>query len=171
MHRALDWPRHFGNGTLTTTTSMSKPRARIERSSGGVVARRIGGSVHFLLIKDPYGKWGLPKGHLEDGESSEEAAVREVSEETGLDQLEVGPPLGTIDWYFRLKGHLIHKFCDYFFMASTDGETKPELEEGITECLWLPVQEAISIVAYDNARQVVERAAEVLESDEVTGLI
>ena len=150
---------------------MSKPEARVERSSGGVVARRIEGSVHFLLIKDPYGRWGLPKGHLEDGESPEEAAVREVGEETGLDQLEVGPSLGTIDWYFRLKGDLIHKFCDYFFMASADGDPRPEVEEGITECLWLPVQEAISTVAYDNARRVVERAAEVVRSDDVTGLV
>lgn len=150
---------------------MARPRARIERSSGGVVARRIGDSVHFLLIKDPYGKWGLPKGHLEGEESPEEAAVREVSEETGLHQLELGPSLGTIDWYFRLKGDLIHKFCEYFFMASRDGDTEPEVNEGITECLWLPVREAITTVAYDNARQVVERAAEVLESDEVTGMI
>ena len=148
---------------------MAGPRARIERSSSGVVARRIEGSVHFLLIKDPYGKWGLPKGHLEGDESSAEAAVREVGEETGLDALEMGPSLGTIDWYFRLKGDLIHKFCEYFLMASRDGEARPELEEGITECLWLPVPDAIMTVAYDNARQVMARAAEALESDDPWG--
>jgi 8-oxo-dGTP pyrophosphatase MutT (NUDIX family) len=150
---------------------MARPRARIERSSGGVVARRLGGSVHFLLIKDPYGKWGLPKGHLEAEESSEEAAVREVGEETGLDEIEVGPSLGTIDWHFRLKGDLIHKFCEYFLMASRDGDTMPEAEEGITECLWLPVPDAITTVAYDNARQVVERAAEALASDELKDMV
>ncbi len=136
-----------------------------------MVARRIEGSVHFLLIKDPYGKWGLPKGHLEGEESSEEAAVREVGEETGLDELRLGPSLGTIDWYFRLKGDLIHKFCEYFLIASPNGDTRPEVEEGITECLWLPVPEAITAVAYDNARQVVERAAEALASDEVKGIL
>ena len=150
---------------------MAAPKARIERSSGGVVARRIGGSVHFLLIKDPYGKWGLPKGHLEGEESSEEAAVREASEETGLDQLALGPCLGTIDWYFRLKGNLIHKFCDYFLMTSKEGDPDPEVEAGITECLWLPVEAPMRRVAYDNTRQIVERAAEVLESNEVAGLI
>jgi 8-oxo-dGTP pyrophosphatase MutT (NUDIX family) len=150
---------------------VSKPRARIERSSGGVVARRVEGSVHFLLIKDPYGKWGLPKGHLEREETSEEAAVREVGEETGLAGLEMGPSLGTIDWYFRLKGDLIHKFCEYFLMASRDGDTIPELDEGITECLWLPIPDAITTVAYDNARLIVERAAEAIESDKVKGII
>ena len=93
---------------------MTRRKARIEHSSGGVVARRVDESVHLLLIRDPYGKWGLPKGHVENGESSREAAVREVREETGLTHLEPGPSLGTIDWYFRLKGDLVHKFCDYF---------------------------------------------------------
>jgi len=150
---------------------MSKPRARIERSSGGVVARRMKGSVHFLLIKDPYGKWGLPKGHLEGEETVGEAAVREVGEETGLTDLEMGPSLGTIDWHFRLKGDLIHKFCEYFLMASPDGDTRPEVEEGITECRWLTVPDAITAVAYDNARQIIERAAEALRSDEMKRII
>jgi 8-oxo-dGTP pyrophosphatase MutT (NUDIX family) len=150
---------------------MSKPKAKIERSSGGVVARRIDGTVHFLLIKDPYGKWGLPKGHLEGEETSEEAAVREVREETGLVELEMGPSLGTIDWYFRLKGDLVHKFCEYFVMASSSGDTSPEVDEGITECQWLPVPAAITTVAYDNARQIVKRAAEALETDQVKRIL
>lgn len=150
---------------------MSKPRERIERSSGGVVARRIDGTVHFLLIKDPYGKWGLPKGHLEGEETSEVAAVREVREETGLVELEMGPSLGTIDWHFRLKGHRVHKFCEYFLMASSSGDATPEVEEGITECRWLPVPAAITTVAYDNARQIVERAAEALESNQAKRIL
>ncbi len=148
---------------------MAGSKAKIERSAGGVVARRIEGSVHFLLIRDPYGRWGLPKGHLEGEESAEEAAAREVREETGLDEIVLGPPLGTIDWYFSLRGEVIHKFCDYFLMTSNEGVPAPEVEEGITECVWLPVEEAIQTVEYDNARQVVRKAAEALESDEVAG--
>ena len=150
---------------------VTRRKARIEHSSGGVVARRVDGRVHLLLIRDPYGKWGLPKGHVENGESSREAALREVSEETGLTRLDPGPSLGTIDWYFRLKGDLVHKFCDYFLMVSPDGDTSPEVAGGITECRWLPVEEAISTVAYDNAREVVARAAEVLNSGEADALL
>lgn len=150
---------------------MTKRKARIEHSSGGVVARHMDGAVHLLLIRDPYGKWGLPKGHVEDGESSREAALREVREETGLTGLDAGPSLGTIDWYFRLKGELVHKFCDYFLMASRDGDPSPEVTEGITECRWLPVEEAIATVAYDNAREVVVRAADVLNSSEADALL
>ncbi len=150
---------------------MTKRKARIEHSSGGVVARRVNGTVCLLLIRDPYDKWGLPTGHVEGGESSLDAALREVREETGLTRLDPGPSLGTIDWYFRLKGDLVHKFCDYFLMASPDGDTTPEVSEGITECRWLPVEEAIETVTYDNAREVVVRAADVLKSGEANALL
>jgi len=129
-----------------------------------VVIRVIAGGVNVLLIRDPYGKWGLPKGHLEGAESSPDAALREVQEETGLAELVLGPDLGTIDWYFRFDGTLIHKYCDYFLMASHNGDARPEVAEGITECVWLPVEEAVTTVAYDNARQVVVRAQEVIRS-------
>jgi 8-oxo-dGTP pyrophosphatase MutT (NUDIX family) len=126
-----------------------------------VVLRRIRGTIYVLLIRDPYGNWGLPKGHLEGGESSQEAGLREVEEETGLRDLELGPRLRTIDWYFRLKGKLIHKHCTFFLMASESGEPVPEEAEGITECRWIPLLEAVEIVAYENAREVVRDAARV----------
>jgi 8-oxo-dGTP pyrophosphatase MutT (NUDIX family) len=150
---------------------MTQERARREQSAGGVVIRAIAGDVHVLLIRDPYGKWGLPKGHLEGGESSRDAALREVREETGLAELTLGPELGTIDWYFRFEGALIHKYCDYFLMVSHDGEARPEVDEGITECVWLPVEEAVTTVAYDNARQVVVRAREVIRSGEADPIL
>jgi 8-oxo-dGTP pyrophosphatase MutT (NUDIX family) len=134
-------------------------RAREEKSAGGVVLRRIRGILHVLLIRDSYGNWGLPKGHLEEGESPEDAGMREVGEETGLGDLELGPRLRTIDWYFRLKGRLIHKHCTFFLMASSDGDPVPEEEEGITECRWVPLLEAVEAVAYENAREVVRDAA------------
>ena len=142
-------------------------RAREEWSAGGVVLRRLQGKIHALLIKDPYGNWGLPKGHLEGSENPQEAGLREVSEETGLQDLELGPKLRTIDWYFRLKGRLIHKHCTFFLMGSSSGEAVPEEEEGITECRWLPLLEAIDAVGYENAREVMRDAARVaLDSED-----
>lgn len=139
-----------------------RTRARIERSAGGVVVRTIQGQIHVLVIRDPYQNWGLPKGHLESGERSGEAAVREVREETGLADVRLGQELATIDWYFRAGGRLIHKFCAFYLMLSDEGEPIPELDEGITECVWLPLDEASARISYDNAREVVDVAREIL---------
>lgn len=127
-----------------------------------MVVRFIEGEAHVLVIRDPYQNWGLPKGHLENGEGSGDAAVREVREETGLADLALGQELATVDWYFRAGDKLIHKFCAFYLMTSAEGEPVPELAEGITECVWLPLAEAANRISYDNAREVVNVAREVL---------
>lgn len=134
----------------------------VERSAGGVVVRALKGVPHVLLIRDPYRKWGLPKGHIEEGEGPQEAAVREVREETGLEHLILGPDLGEIDWTFRQRGRRIHKFCRFYLMASFQGDCSPEEEEGISACRWLPSPKALATVSYGNARSIVQRALERL---------
>ncbi len=142
-----------------------RTKARVERSAGGVVVRQIAGRPHILVIRDPYQNWGLPKGHVENGERSGDAAIREVREETGLDDLELGQELASIDWYFRAGGKLIHKFCAFYLMTSREGDPHPEAAEGITECAWLPLAEAAERISYDNARDVVNAARETLGAD------
>jgi 8-oxo-dGTP pyrophosphatase MutT (NUDIX family) len=127
------------------------------------VIRHIDGVPHVLVIRDPYKNWGLPKGHLEDGETAGEAAVREVREETGLTDLDLGGELATIDWYFRAGGRLVHKFCAFYLMTSRVGDPVPELDEGISECVWLPLPEAEVRISYDNARDVVKVAREQIQ--------
>jgi 8-oxo-dGTP pyrophosphatase MutT (NUDIX family) len=122
------------------------------------VYRRVPDDAFFLLIRDPYENWGLPKGHLERGETPEQAALREVGEETGIQRLELRGPLGTIDWFFREGPDLIHKYCHFFLMETDDQTTRPQLEEGISECLWLPLDEALQTLTYDNARTVLQVA-------------
>lgn len=123
-----------------------------------MVVRARAGVPHVLLIRDPYQNWGLPKGHLEAGEDAPTAAVREVREETGLATVELGPELGSIDWYFRRDDELIHKMCSFFLMRSSDGETRPEVKEGITACEWLPFEQAVARVTYENAREMIRAA-------------
>lgn len=137
-------------------------RTRVETSAGGVVYRTENGAPHVLLIRDPYNNWGLPKGHIEGGETTEQAAVREVEEETGLRDVRIVGQLQTIDWYFRDRSKLVHKFCHFFLIESLAGEAVPQLDEGITQCVWLPLPEAIEQVSYANARDVIRSAGDRL---------
>jgi 8-oxo-dGTP pyrophosphatase MutT (NUDIX family) len=144
-----------------------RPRAREEVSAGGVVFRLVrdgdgAARPFYLLIRDSYRNWGFPKGHLEAGEGPEHAAVREVSEETGLDALRVEGAIDTIDWYFRFRGRLIHKVCHFFLMRSESAATCPQRAEGITACRWAAFDEAVSLVSYANARVVLHRANEMV---------
>jgi len=136
-------------------------RAQRETSAGGVVYRREAGVARFLLIRDSYRNWGFPKGHLERGEPTAEAARREVTEETALDDLVLHGPIKVIDWYFRFRGKTIHKYCHFFLFESKRGEAVPQVDEGITECAWHALDEALRTISYDNARDVLRRAAEM----------
>ena len=139
-------------------------RAERETSAGGVVFRREGDDVRFLLIRDSYRNWGLPKGHLEQGEPPADAARREVVEETGLGDLILHGPIQVIDWYFRFRGKTIHKYCHFFLFESKHGEPVPQAEEGITDCSWHSLAGSVDTISYDNARSVLERAADMVQA-------
>jgi 8-oxo-dGTP pyrophosphatase MutT (NUDIX family) len=135
-----------------------RERAKRETSAGGVVYRLTSDGPKFLLIKDPYSKWGFPKGHLTRDERPEDAARREIGEETGLHGLLLRKELGIIDWYFRFRGGLIHKSCHFFLFESRDGVPEPETEEGISLCCWYSFEEATDTISYDNAREMLRAA-------------
>jgi 8-oxo-dGTP pyrophosphatase MutT (NUDIX family) len=143
---------------------MGRTRAKQETSAGGVVFRMEEGRPMFLLIRDSYRNWGFPKGHLETNEAPERAALREVEEETGLAELSLRGAIETIDWYFRFRGRLIHKVCHFYLMHSESAATSPQREEGITACRWLPLDEALALISYANARDVLRRAALMVDS-------
>jgi len=115
-------------------------------------------STRDLLIRDSYRNWGFPKGHLEGAEGAESAALREVREETGLADVIVHAPLDTIEWSFRFRGTLIHKVCHFFLMRAQSVRTRPQRAEGITACRWVPFEDAVRMVSYANAREVLRRA-------------
>jgi 8-oxo-dGTP pyrophosphatase MutT (NUDIX family) len=141
---------------------MKRTRAKEETSAGGVVFRIAEGTPVYLLIRDSYKNWGFPKGHLETGEQPEAAALREVSEETGLSDLSMRGLIATIDWHFRFRGRLIHKICHFFLLETAESSTSPQRAEGITACRWLRFDEAEELISYANARDVLRRARALL---------
>ncbi len=83
------------------------PRAVREYTAGGVVFRHVGERIEILMIQDRLGRWTIPKGHVEIGESLEQTAVREVAEETGLSDLKLGEKLDKLHFFYRKEGKLI----------------------------------------------------------------
>jgi 8-oxo-dGTP pyrophosphatase MutT (NUDIX family) len=149
---------------VTQRPRRRKPRE--ETSAGGVVFRHAREGIVFLLIRDSYRNWGFPKGHLEEGEAPERAALREVAEETGLGALVLRSEIDVIEWQFRFRGRVIHKVCHFYLMETRQRRTKPQLEEGITACRWATFDQAEKMLAYDNAKTVLQHANAILAASQ-----
>jgi 8-oxo-dGTP pyrophosphatase MutT (NUDIX family) len=138
------------------------PGPREKTSAGGVVVRTSGGTQICLIRPTGRTVWGLPKGGIEAGETAPQAAVREVSEETGIQGV-VDAELGAIDYtfYSREEGGRIHKTVHYFLMHATGGDTANHDHE-VSEARWVRLKEALRLMTYPNEREMVRRAADVL---------
>lgn len=108
-------------------------------SAGGVIVRSIDGKPYILLIRDRnYSDWVLPKGHLEEGETVEEAALREVADEAGLKHIKIVALLGTYERYVEKTSE--RKTTHYFLMIPTQNEDIATTEDNKKdEIAWLPL--------------------------------
>ncbi|MBX6378178.1 MAG: NUDIX hydrolase [Clostridia bacterium] len=131
-----------------------------QHSAGGVVFRRGERGLELLLILDGYGRWSLPKGHLEPGETTEEAALREIREETGIEG-EIRGRLPSSRYVFRQNGKLVEKTVTYYLVEAKAGQVRPQLEE-IRSARWFTPDEIQHLPQYDNNRPVVRRALTLL---------
>ena len=141
-----------------------------EVSAGGLVIDTTG--KLGLLIgrrdqKDSSGKkilWSLPKGHIEEGETPEQAALREVAEETGI-QSEIEKSLGVIDFWFMAGGKRIHKTVHHYLFRESGGLLAAQ-ESEVDEVAWFPLSEIIEKLAYPDEKKLIARtnATAVLEA-------
>lgn len=160
------------NSTRRSVSSRGKrgaERHRTEVSAGGLVFKRTRQGIYVAMMKDSYGKWAFPKGHVRrrQRESYQKAARREIAEELGLHDLKLHSSLGQIDIWFRdrfvFRGKLVHKFIHYFlFEAPARARlVKPQSKdkgEKIQAVIWVPIDQLEERSSYQDMRPVIKRA-------------
>ena len=137
---------------------------RIEVSAGGVVYQEGDDGIEVILAarRTRRGElaWGLAKGGIEADESIEDAAVREVREETGI-QAEIEASLGETRYFYVWEEVRIRKTVHFFLMRATGGDPDDRDDE-MEEVRWFPLERALKRAAYRGEREVLGRAAEHL---------
>lgn len=149
--------------------NQTKPRLKTvrETSAGGLVVDGLDGPREALCAAligrtDRRGRllWSLPKGHIEQGETAEQTAMREVAEETGI-RGKVLASLGSIDYWFVAEGRRIHKTVHHYLLRYLGGELS-DADIEVTEVAWVPLAELESRLAYADERRLAEVAGKLI---------
>ena len=159
------------DGTTSTAPQVErakKPPAKVpyakrvdEVSAGGLVidaSGKLGLLIGRRDLKDASGKrilWSLPKGHIEEGETPEEAALREVQEETGIVSV-IEKSLGVIDFWFMAGGKRIHKTVHHYLFRENGGVLAAQ-ESEVDEVAWFPLAEIVDRLAYPDEKKLIAR--------------
>lgn len=131
------------------------------RSAGGLVVR---GSTILLISTQKGRRWQLPKGHIEDGETSQQTAVREVREETGVTGRVVAA-LPEVEYWYVEKGKLrVHKRVDYFLLEYQSGDAADFDAREVSGAAWFGWEEGLAKLSFENERRVAEQARKLAGS-------
>ncbi|MFN8490324.1 MAG: NUDIX hydrolase [Caldilineaceae bacterium] len=156
--------------TSPTDGVVTKIPTEQQISAGGVVVRqRTGQAAEIVLIAvGPQGRWQLPKGMIESGETPEQAAIREVREETGIEGRLIAP-LDVVEyWYVSThRGMRVryHKFVHCFLFDYVSGDVTQHDQE-VSEARWVSFAEAMQMLKFVSERQVVAQARTLIEMSE-----
>ena len=145
------------------TSKSRDSRVETAVSAGGVVYRGGEDGIEVVIcgrVSD--GVWGLPKGTPHDGESLEETAVREVTEETGL-EVQIGEKIGIVEYWFARQGVRYHKWVHHYLFQATGGDTDGhDLEYDRVE--WRPIENALRTLTFKNESDMLEKAREKIDT-------
>ena len=161
---------HENSSQPTKSVKKQSPQRYARRvdevSAGGLVVDASGtkglliGRLDAKDVKRERLLWSLPKGHIEPGETPEQAAVREVKEETGIES-EIDKSLGVIDFWFMASGKRIHKTVHHFLFKEVGGQIAPQVSE-VDDVRWFPLDEIVSKLAYPDEKKLIARSKELL---------
>ena len=144
---------------------MSKVPTKLQFSAGGVAFRKQDEQVEVALISvGGDNRWQLPKGLVDKGESTEDAALREVREEAGIDT-EIVTRIDKVEyWYFwKEDGQRIryHKFVYFYLLRYKSGNVRDHDHE-VNDARWVNIDDAIKMLAFDNEKKIMEKAKELI---------
>ena len=134
-------------------------------SAGGVAFRNENGSVEIAIIQTfKEGRWQLPKGLIDPGETPEQAAIREVREEAGI-TCEIVEEIDSVDyWYVDRWGKepaRVHKFVHFFLMKYIAGNVADHDDE-VVDVRWSDIEDAVKTLAFNDEKNMVRKANELL---------
>jgi len=138
-----------------------------EFSAGAVVVRSMAGRQWLAAVRPggkPEGVWALPKGLIDPGEGAQETALREVTEETGVEGEPVAK-LGDVRYVYTWDGERIFKIVSFFLVRYRHGRidnVPPAHRHEVAEARWLPLEEAPRLLAYKGEKEMAEKALMML---------
>ena len=131
---------------------------RKEKSCGAVIYKYIDNELFILLLKHNLGHWSFAKGHVEDGETEQETAIREIKEETNLD-VTINSDFRYVITYSPYEGAIKDVV---YFLATTNSDNIKAQQSEISEIKWFKYEDAISMITYEDDRKVLMKAIEYL---------
>ncbi len=139
-----------------------------EPTSGGIVFRftRDRKDIEVLLIQDSKGRWTIPKGHIEPGETAKMTARREIEEETGLKNVSILSWLGKIHFKYRRMDKLVLMTTQIYLVQSLDGHEELSPEKWMKGIQWFSFAEALNLIEYEDIEKLMLIAKKKIRSGE-----
>ena len=128
-----------------------------EPTAGGIIFRRSAKTkeIEILLIQDAKNRWTIPKGHIEEGETAKETAAREITEETGLQEMKVMNWLGKINFRYRRGSSLVLMTTEIFLVQALGKTDELKPEDWMNGIQWFPATEALDKIEYEDIGKII----------------